>query len=266
MADDAALDRATAMERRADGGGFAADIDPGWFVQNGPNGGYVAALLLRALIETVDDATKPPRSLTVHFLQPAVAGPAELDVEVLRAGRSLTFLAVRLRQGDRLVANGAAAFGVGRSDLEFQDVLPPEVPSPDALPVPETGGATMPPIAHQFDYRPITDATLFGGGQSDYWSWLRLSDGRGIDALALAAYVDALVPAMFLRVSTPMLFPTVDITVHFRRAPQTADPWCLGHVRTTAAADGFTEEDCELYDSTGALLAQSRQLAIAVPL
>ena len=63
------FDRDTAV-RPAGDGLLDAAIDPGWFIVRGPNGGYVAALMLRALLHAVDDPSRAPRSLTVHFTAP----------------------------------------------------------------------------------------------------------------------------------------------------------------------------------------------------
>jgi hypothetical protein len=93
---------------------------------------------------------------------------------------------------------------------------------------------------------------------------------RPIDALALAFYCDALVPAPFARVSEPAVAPTVDLTIHFRtpmpRVPE-PDPNELCLVRTTTRLihEGFFEEDGVIWGADGAVLAQSRQLGILLP-
>jgi len=63
--------------------------------------------------------------------------------------------------------------------------------------------------------------------------------------------------------------PTIDLTIHFR-APEAAaiadpDAPVLGVFRSTDAAEGLIEEDGELWSPDGVLLAQSRQLALLVP-
>lgn len=52
---ESVFDRDTAVTRREDGL-FEAAIAPGWRAGVGPHGGYLAAILLRALTETVDHA------------------------------------------------------------------------------------------------------------------------------------------------------------------------------------------------------------------
>ncbi|MEY2450681.1 MAG: hypothetical protein QOD92_255, partial [Acidimicrobiaceae bacterium] len=59
---------------------FSLDIDPTSFIARGPNGGYIAAVLLRALLTRITDLdggveARPPRSLTVHYPAPPKVGP-----------------------------------------------------------------------------------------------------------------------------------------------------------------------------------------------
>src|SRR5215471_3679275 len=57
---------------------FAIDVDESSFIVRGPNGGYIAAVLLRALTARIADdgvANRAPRSLTVHYPSPPAAGP-----------------------------------------------------------------------------------------------------------------------------------------------------------------------------------------------
>src|SRR5262245_19362594 len=68
-------------------GKYAGRIDRGWWIMVGPNGGYVAAILLRALLLEIADAARAPRSLTIHYLRPPVEGPIEVHVTLDRVGR-----------------------------------------------------------------------------------------------------------------------------------------------------------------------------------
>jgi hypothetical protein len=53
---------------------------------------------------------------------------------------------------------------------------------------------------------------------------------------------------------------TVELTVHVRARP--APGWLACRSTTRFVAGGFHEEDFEIWDGTGVLVAQSRQLAL----
>src|SRR4051795_3206194 len=57
------FDRATALEPLG-GGAYAGAIDAGWFAGRGPNGGYLAAIVLRAMVAEVGDPGREARALT----------------------------------------------------------------------------------------------------------------------------------------------------------------------------------------------------------
>ncbi len=256
-----------------DGHRFEATVDEAWWVARGPNGGYLAAIVLRALTDAVADAARAPRSLTVHFVAPPEAGRISIDTTIERQGRSLTTCTARVTQGARLIALGIAAFSTPRPGPEFCDLVRPTVPEPDGLPA-ESMPAEAPPIAHRWDTRwaigdrpwtgPSPSPTAIGGG------WIRLEEPQVFDAPVLAAVTDAWIPPVFSRAPEPMVVPTVDLTVHFRAGvPHPGvgpDDFLLAVFRTNVSAGGFLEEDGEVWAPDGTLLAQSRQLAAILPL
>ena len=92
---------------------FDADVSPrDWRAGRGPHGGYLAAMLLRALTETVADAQRAPRSLTIHYARAPEPGPVEIHTAIERAGRSLSTLSARMEQDGKLMALALAAFSV----------------------------------------------------------------------------------------------------------------------------------------------------------
>jgi acyl-CoA thioesterase len=88
------------------------------------------------------------------------------------------------------------------------------------------------------------------------------------DALVAAALADAWFPPIYSRATEPVATPTIDLTVHFRRALPLpgAEPqaWTLGVFRSRVAQEGFAEVDGELWSEDGVLLAQSRQLSLCL--
>jgi acyl-CoA thioesterase len=266
------FERDTTVTRRDDAV-FLATVDPAWFVMRGPNGGYLTAIVLRALAERVGDATRAPRSLTVHFASPPEAGTIAIMTHLERVGRSLTSCTARVTQADRLVALAVAAFSSPRPGPEFCDLVPPDVPPPDELPAypppPEA-----PPIASRWDTRwaigrpPVPGAPL--AREAVAGGWIRLEEPQSMDAPAIAAVTDAWLPPVFGRTNEQFVVPTIDLTVHFRSALPHAgippDGFVLAVFRTSVAAEGFLDEDGEVWAPDGTLLAQSRQLAAILPL
>lgn len=261
------FDVATAATRVAEGR-WATDVDAGWFAPMGPNGGYLASIVLRALTEAVADPARAPRSLNLHYLRPPAAGPAEVAVTVERQGRSLTSLSARLEQDGRLCVLALAAFAIDMpSAVDYADAPAPEVPRFDALaPTPVTEG--VPPIIRQLDVRPAIGPLPYSGGdEARTGGWLAFATPREADALACATYVDAWWPAPFTRLTAPIAAPTIDLSIHFRVRLPAGDPGpVLGLFSSRTSAQGFFEEDAELWSQDGTLLAQGRQLALARPL
>jgi acyl-CoA thioesterase len=261
---------AAATAVRALGGGrHEATIDPGWSTPRGANGGYLAAIVLRALAAEVGDE-KAPRSLTCHFLAPPVIGDLEISVTTERAGRAVTTLSARATQGGETSVLAVAAFGVSLdSALDYADLAMPEVPAAedvDVWPV----HPKAPPIAHCMEARPVLGPTAFSGAdEAVTGGWIRTRDPYPADAFAICQYTDAWVPAPFARLDGPTGAPTLDLTVHFRRPLPLAgvDPLApvLLQVTSTTSADGYFEEDTAIWAPDGSLLAQSRQLALLRP-
>jgi len=247
------------------GGVFEARVDPGWFVVRGPNGGYVAAMLLRALEAATNDAARSPRSLTIHYTAPPKEGPVEIRTSVERRGRSLTTVSGRMLQDGRLLALTLAAFSKSREAPSLCETVMPDVPAPRDCPE----MASRIPIHERYEHRPALGVVPFSGGdRAETGGWIRLCDGdRPLDAALVAAYADAWPPAVFSRLTQTELaggVPTVDLTVHFRQALGSArgDDFVFAAFRTRRAHEGFLEEDGEIWSRDGELLAQSRQLAL----
>ncbi|HZA39533.1 MAG TPA: thioesterase family protein [Actinomycetota bacterium] len=260
------FDRDTALERVGPDE-FTGRVDRGWWVVNAPNGGYLASIMLRALTMTVDDPERSPRSLTVHYMRPAVEGPLTIHTTVERAGRSLSTVSARLYQGDTYVAKALAAFSHRFPAIEFSDAQMPDVPGSDVAPEPPNLEGRMPPIFDRMDYRfAYGDLPFSGSDRSVIGAWMRLKNGRAPDPLLVPTLADGCPPSIFGRLSEPIPAPTIDLTVHFRNplALEDADPddFLFAVFRSRVGAEGFFEEDGEIYSKTGILLAQSRQLAL----
>ena len=259
--------------RREDTDRFALDIDQGSFIARGPNGGYIAAVLLRALQVRLADVDgeigfRSPRSMTIHYPAPPAVGPAVITTDLIRAGRSLVTAAARLEQDGRPMAVALAAFSPAWPGEAWSDEIAPPAPPPAEI---TDNGSDRPPLPFldYWDHRFTRPRTVDAAGPAETEGWIRLAEMEPIDGPVVAAMTDAFPPAVFTRSATPNPVPTIDLTIHFRTTvPATGfDPalWVLGRFRTRTISEGFLEEHGELWTADGALLAQSRQLAIMLP-
>ncbi len=253
---------------------FTAHVSPDWRAGRGPHGGYLAAMLLRALTEAVDDPRRAPRSLTIHYARAPQPGPVSIDVQIERRGRSLSTLSARMEQDGTLVALALAAFSVAWdaphiAELPLPEVAPPDPERKSAVPL----FANAPAFTGHLIIQPRIGAVPFQGSDApmEIGSWLGLAEPRPIDALSLAFFSDALFSPPFIRLREPSTTPTIDLTVHFRTPlPRNAEPdpdeLCFARFRSGLIKDGFFEEDGVIWASDGTVLAQSRQLGIVLPL
>lgn len=281
-----AFDRDTAVRqlRRSHEDGiarveFAAEVSPDWRAGRGPHGGYLAAMILRALTETVEDPLRAPRSLTIHYARAPQPAPVGLHTTIEREGRSLSTLSARMEQDGRLVALALAAFSVPWPAPQIAELPLPEVAGPD--PAREAGTPLFkgaPPFTSHLIVQPRIGVIPFQGSDApmEIGSWLGLAEARPIDALSLAFFSDALFSPPFIRLTEPATTPTIDLTIHFRtpmpRPPSSEQPepdtneLCFARFRSGLVQDGFFEEDGVIWAADGSVLAQSRQLGIVMSL
>ena len=258
------FDRDTAVRRTGDGQ-FEAEIEGHrWWVVRGPNGGFVAAILLRAMAEELGDAQRPPRSLSVHYPGAPQPGALEIAVTRERVGRTAAYLSARATQEGRTLALALAAFSGAFPGEDFQTARIPDVALPEEIePTPLPGA---PPFAQNFEYRFASGGLPFREEEeASTGGWLRLRESRPLDGPLAAAYADAWPPAVFWRLSTFAVVPTIDLTIHFRELPE-SDDFVYARFGSLREKDGLWEENGELWSRDGRLLVQSRQLAAHMPL
>ena len=262
------FDRDTAL-RAGPAGVLEGEIDPGWWIAAGPNGGYLSALLLRGMIATHGHDDRPPRSFTAHFLSRASAGPAQVRAELQRDGRSLSTVTARLEQQGKLIALAIGAFSQPRDGLVFSELSMPDVPAPEDVPATADENVAA-PFRQRWEYRPCLGGGPMSGSELALaGGWIRPAEPREADLLQVAALCDSWPPALLARLPEDSDFqgmPTIDLTVHVRNSlpEKVREPgaFLLGAYRSRVAADGYSEEEAEIWSRDGRLLAQSRQLAI----
>jgi len=293
------FEQATAVTAVADGR-FRAEIDPGWSTPIAANGGYLAAILVRAIeahrATGTDGAGSPVtprqlRSLTCHYLRPVSEGSLEVAVEVVRAGRRISTVEVKASQNGKDAIRALAALAVFDLPAAGQwEPEPPEVGPPPPRDAPlidpddyRRDGAdgwlgptpTMPPmfrrvrVAPRIGGVPFSNRPLPAGEAPETGGWIALPEARPIDPAFIALCTDVWWPPAFQPLGRPAIAPTIDLTIHVRAdiPPEgLPDQPVLGWYRSTAAHGGLMEEDAALFLPDGTLLAHARQLAIFMPL
>lgn len=270
------FERDTAVDPLGEGR-YRARISRSWWILVGPNGGYVAAVLLRAVLAEVADPSRRPISATFHFLRPPAEGAVEVEVVLERSGRSVTNVSARMTQDGRLLVLALVALGTARGtsmDFDETDGLPsgPEGPVAmwsDIAPAPVDPERDI-PMRSRYEMRWGFGGIPFmreEGAAADSAGWLRLKESPPVDEVVLVAMADAWVPPVFSRSTDQVAVPTVDLTVHFRGRPSDeltgADAaWCFGRFTSPLARDGYLVEHGSLWDVDGRLLADVRQLAV----
>lgn len=261
------LDRAIASTLGDDGLRHLT-LTADWNTPNGTaNGGYVLAVLARATLDAA--ATSAPAhpdllTVSVSYFKPPTPGEAAVEVTTLRVGRRVSVHQASLLQAGSTVAHAVIAlhdWDAAGSAEHTPHVAPPVGGPEDGVDVSGYVPAGMVPIVDRYEVRlPEVPGWLRGepSGEPEASVWVRPKDGRPIDAVAAAAIVDGYPPVtaeLGLLASA-----TVQLTVHLRRRPETA--WALMHVATRHVVHGYHDEDVELWDDQGRLIAQSRQLAV----
>ena len=92
--------------------------------------------------------------------------------------------------------------------------------------------------------------------------WIRFGDDAPPSVVGLLAMADAF-PTTVVASADVGWIPTVELTVHVRGRP--VPGWILGVFRTRFLIDGLLEQDGELWDASGRLVALSRQMALVLP-
>ena len=246
------------------GGRFGTTLLETWNIVEGPNGGYLAAIIARAMTETVAEASRGLRSLTVHYLTRPEFSDAEVRVDVMRTGRSLSTLTATLTQRDRTICTATAAFSVPWTSTTQWHAEMPAWAHKEGV---DIRNRPKPVHVRNWTGEPIVDAPFFSGeGTPRLGQWIRAAKPRPLDAIELVAIADASPPSGFPRMSQRSAMPTIDLTVHIRATfpldPAPVDDRVYAEFTTAHVADGFAGEDGTMWSADGRLLAESRQLAI----
>lgn len=273
------FERDTAVSA-AGGGRYTADLPPAWNLNPLPQGGVVTAIALRAMAAELADEGQTLRTMHTVFAGQVAHGPLDVEVEVLRRGRSMSHLRAEVRNPGVDRGKGhttTAVFGRSREGFEFTDAVRPSVPSPRFCPSfrdppPPESGWEPPgdpwPFWQRVEGRPALGVAPWDDAlrtSSLQASWRRfdeppLLDDGTLDPFAVVTLCDTMPGAVGQRTGPTgrdWFGPSVDLTVHLL-APATTE-WLLGVNRARHAGDGYASVDMELWDEEGTLVAYATQ-------
>lgn len=275
-----------------DPGRFTGSISDPWMLVIIPQGGIVAAMAAEAMARTLaaGDVSggdggaggQTVRTMSVVFAGQVAGGPVEIDVDVLRQGRSMSQLTATVRNpGAEAGLTAIAAFGRPRPGFDFTEMTMPDVPGPahgrrwrDPIPDDVDFEWTRPPmpfweeivearsVIGEAPWDPRPDAPA-----AETASWYRIDDppvgGDGLlDPLAAVVLCDTMPGAVGRKLgpeSGTWFGPSVDLTVHL--LDHRIEPgWLLAHNRARHAGDGYASVDMALWTEDGRLVAYATQL------
>jgi hypothetical protein len=246
---------------------FAGEVHDGWHIGPNANGGYLMAIAGRAMAAATG---RPPVTLTAHYLRPVATGPCEVVVTIVRSGRRFATATASMVMLDDAGRHEAirllGTFGEQQpGGPSYVGQSPVDLPPYDECLGPQgTDGGPTPVLSERLAMRlyPGDDGFRTGQptGEALVRAWFAFADGEPIDAIGLLLAADASPPPLFNTALPIAWAPTVELTVHIRGVPAPGPVACS--FRSRFIHDGMADEDGEIWDSTGALVAQSRQLAL----
>ncbi len=265
-------------------GRWIADLPVSWAAPNVPQGGLSLAATTRAMQCALPEPM-PLRSVSCAFAAPVAAGRAEVDVTILRVGRSVAQVTATTRTpGADAGLTAVAVFGRERPGFEFTDVDPPDFPDVESLPSFRDGPPPEADLGIPFDrdpfpiwvnhmegrpvvgtppWEPHVATSSERGNYQRFDETPRLADGT-IDPLALIVLCDAMPAAVSQRLGNPIdhpwYGPSADLTVHV--LGNAVSDWVYLRNRARWAGDGYASVEIEAWDPAVGLVAYATQMMI----
>lgn len=260
-------------------GCYAGHIAPVWTIGNKLHGGTMVAGSGAAATEWLrrtapERADMFPIAASTDFLGAPEPGAVEYEVRTRKIGRQICLLDVDLIQGGRTLVHTAFTF----SHLDDTEPLyaadhaadmPPEPPA-DAMRYDDRN--PMGKMVHVAQGSSVAIdpkwARFLSGEKSEprlrLWIRPRPGDEADPDVAAFFALMSAdMSPPVPMNLGHFGWAPTVQLTTYLRRRP--APGWLRVIAHSREVGGRMFDEDQLVLDSTGAIVAQSRQLAL-IPL
>jgi Thioesterase-like superfamily len=237
-------------------GQFSIDLDSAWSSLIGIHGGYLVAVAIAAAGKVAGD--RPIRTVTTNFLRPAFAKPATVTVDIVRAGRSVTNLAVTLTQSAKTVLiSQVIAAEAGESTAWDTSARLDLRPIEQCVPIAPPDGIGH--FAHGVALLDPADLPFSHGPRARVAGYMRPIEPRPIDASWLGMALDWFPPASFTRIDPPAGGTSISYTIHVHRSLDRLadDEWLGGIFYADISAGGIALEKGLIADPAGRILAES---------
>jgi acyl-coenzyme A thioesterase PaaI-like protein len=272
----------TSIASPPESGRYQGLIDESWTLMPHPQGGVVTATAVRAMGAELSDDCQTLRSLHTTFVAPVSHGAVDINVEILRRGRSMSQLRAEVR--NPAAASGHmtdAVFGSPRRGFAFTDLAPPTgfVPLDKARSFRDPPPPGIEPfIPAPFWQQRLEGRTALGHtpwehyrpGRAEHGTWYRmdeppmLADGT-LDPLALIVMADTMPGAVGEKLGPQerhgWFGPSIDLTFHLL-GPCRSE-WVFAHNLARHAGEGYASVDMALWDFGPAGNEEGRLVAYA---
>ena len=240
---------------------FSGHVAENWSINGIPDGGYLMAILANAMMHHSEMKSTP--IITANFLNRCEPGDAEVTIEKMSASRQFSRLQGSLRQKGKEKIRAFGTFTDENRDcpLESYEVSSPEIAElKECLAIPEIPNYTL---FSQLDIRldPVCIGWWSGklSAISESKGWIKFKNDRHFDVSSILLIADSFPPAVLSSQGMAAWVPTIELSVNIRKIPTT--DWLKCSFRTRFITCGLLEEDGEIWDQKGELVAISRQIA-----
>jgi len=245
---------------------FRGVIAPNWSINGNPNGGYLMAFLAAAMQKKSDK--KWPVIVTANYLARCETEKNSIvKVEAIASGKQLDRYQASLIQDGTERTRAWATFmdfkKSGKSANRYEKEAPDMPAREECLSFPVLPGYTL------FNHMNMLLAPSCAGwlkgekgtlsSRSEQKGWIKFKDDRPGDVLSLLLMADSFPPPVLASHGMVAWIPTVEYSVSVRALPDTK--WIKAVFRSHYLTRNIVEEDGELWDENGKLLAISRQIA-----
>lgn len=231
-----------------------------WCWDGVPNGGFLLSMAAKAMGSQL--AHKDPVSVSATFVSRTELDPIDARVEVLGQSKNLSQASVQLVQHGQVRVQAMGVFGdlASRKGVDFCAVNMPDIASPEACSRVSYPQSTFPDHVDILLTPESERAGNNGDGQAAVVEgWIKFSDGRAPDLLALLTFADSFLRAVEMVVGNQGWIPTLDYQVQCFAKP--APGYIACRFTSKRMNLGLLEETGELWDSEGTLVAVCRQSA-----